>query len=221
MIILAIDTTHEFGSIALRKDETIIGEAHLHSPDGFAHVVFGELENLLRRANLAIRDIDCFAAASGPGSFTGVRVGLTAIKGLAEATNKPVAPVSNLRALASFGTEPYRAIILDARRGEVYTAIYNENLDIVSPEVVTRLPEWLEKLNLRCEFITVAGAPFRAALGGSRFASMVWTEAPRSLAPAVAQCAEFDMVRGQIVSPLEADANYVRSSDAELFWRDK
>jgi tRNA threonylcarbamoyladenosine biosynthesis protein TsaB len=221
MIILAIDTTHEFGSIALRKHGTLIGETHLHSPDGFAHVIFGELENLLRRANLAIRDIDCFAAASGPGSFTGVRVGLTAIKGLAEATNKLVAPVSNLRALASFGTEPYRAIIVDARRGEVYVAIYNENLDIVSPEVVTRLPEWLEKLNLRCEFITVAGAPFRAALGGSRFASMVWTEAPRSLAPAVAQCAEIDLVAGRVVSALEADANYVRSSDAELFWRDK
>ena len=73
--------------------------------------------------------MDCFAAASGPGSFTGVRVGLAAVKGLAEAAGKRVVAVSNLRALAFFGSAPLRATVIDARRGEVYAALYNSRLD--------------------------------------------------------------------------------------------
>ncbi len=69
--------------------------------------------------------VDCFAAASGPGSFTGVRVGLACVKGLAEALGKPAVAVSNLRAIASFGTAPWRAVVLDARRGEIYGAVYD------------------------------------------------------------------------------------------------
>src|SRR5579871_1801108 len=101
-MILSIDTTHEFGSLALTSGGTLVEEVALHSPDGFAHVMFGEIDALLRRHGCTVGQAECFAAAVGPGSFTGVRVGIACIKGLAEATGRPVVGVSNLAALAAF-----------------------------------------------------------------------------------------------------------------------
>jgi tRNA threonylcarbamoyladenosine biosynthesis protein TsaB len=220
--ILAVDTTSEFGSIALRRDGNIIAETPLHSPDGFSHVIFGEIDRLLKRAGVTLADIDCFASASGPGSFTGVRVGLTVVKGLAEAMAKPVAAVSNLRALAALGSSGRRAVILDARRGDVYAAVYNAELDPILPETVIKLPAWLAALgDVPYEFITLAGSPFRSALAESPFSAMLLTDASRLLAPSIARCAELDLDRGLALSPVAADANYVRSSDAELFWEAK
>ena len=74
--LLALDTTGEFGSIALVDERGVVEEVALHSPEGFAHILFGEIEQLLTRHGLGLGDIDGFASASGPGSFTGVRVGL-------------------------------------------------------------------------------------------------------------------------------------------------
>lgn len=221
MIILALDTTTEFGSVALRIDGRTAAEIPLHSPDGFAHVIFGHIDQILKRTGIALETVDCFGAAAGPGSFTGVRVGLTAAKGLAEALNKPVSAVSNLRALAFFGSSDRRAVLLDARRGDVYAGLYNAALQPIQPEVVTKLPVWLEHIATDCEFVTTAGAPFRAALRGSRFDVSTWTETPRSLAPAIAYCAELDLQQGAGLDPISADANYVRHADAELFWRDR
>lgn len=220
--ILAVDTTSEFGSLALRRDGSAIAETPLHSPDGFSHVIFGEIERLLKRAGVTLDEIDCFASASGPGSFTGVRIGLTVVKGLAEAMAKPVAAVSNLRALAALGSSERRAVILDARRGDVYTAVYSAELDPILPETVLKLPAWVVALgDDTYEFITLAGSPFRSALAGSRFFDMLWTDASRSLAPSIAHCAELDFTQGLALPPVAADANYVRSSDAELFWEAK
>jgi tRNA threonylcarbamoyladenosine biosynthesis protein TsaB len=221
MRILALDTTGEFGSIALRENASTIVETHLHSADGFAHVVFPAIDRLLREVKWRIGEIDCFAAASGPGSFTGVRVGLAAVKGLAEAAGKLVAAVSNLRALAAFGTSDRRAVILDARRGEIYGAVYDAGLNPVIPDSVMKFPAWLEKLSgAEHEFIAFANAPFREALEAAGLSEMKWTEAPRSIASAIAVCAELDAHSGRLVSALAADANYVRRSDAELFWKE-
>ena len=87
-LILAVDTTSEYGSLALLRDEELIDEVLVHAPKGFAHLLYGHLAELLGRHALKIAEIACFAAASGPGSFTGVRVGLACVKGLAEAVSK-------------------------------------------------------------------------------------------------------------------------------------
>jgi tRNA threonylcarbamoyladenosine biosynthesis protein TsaB len=222
MTILALDTTGELGSVALRKDGQIAAEAQLHSTDGFAHVIFSAIADLLKQSKCQLDQVDCFAAANGPGSFTGVRVGLTAVKGLGEAMGKPVAAVSNLRALATFGQRERRAVMMDARRGEVYAAVYDAELRVVSPEVVTKLSAWLSALpRTGYEFIAVSGHSFCEQVSAAGFPGVMWTEAPRSLASAVALCAELDAVEGKLSTAIEVDANYVRSSDAELFWRDK
>lgn len=220
-VILAIDTTSAFGSVAVRAGGRLISERQMHSPGGFGHLLFGELEQLLNQASLSLPEIDCFAAAAGPGSFTGVRVGLTAAKGLAEVQHKPVAAVSNLRALATFGSAAKRVVLLDARRGEVYAAVYAADLNLIADETVAPLAAWLHRLPAEpYEFITLAGSPFREALKETPFAAMRWREVPSSLAPAVALCAEDDLATGRTVDPLVADANYVRRSDAELLWKD-
>lgn len=217
MTILALDTTSEYGSVAVRSNGETIAEAALHSPDGFAHIIFSSIEEVLGRAGIGVMEVDCFAATSGPGSFTGVRVGLSAVKGLAEAAGKPALGISNLRVLSSFGKSEQRAVVLDARRGEVYAAVYGADFFPIAAEIVLPFASWLETLQEpEYEFITTAGTPFWLGLQSTRFADMPFTEAPRSLAAAIALCAE----TCDWLDPAALDANYVRRSDAELFWRD-
>lgn len=216
--ILALDTTSEFGSLALLSGDSVVAEVPLHSSEGFGHILFGHLEALLERNGWKLEDIDCFAAAAGPGSFTGVRVGLATVKGLAEALGKGVVAVSNLAAVAWFGGAPLRAAVLDARRGQVYGAVYDAGLRPVLPEVVASFPEWLKTLpDGDLEFLSPDFAPFRHALAGTRFETTPVRGTPRALAAAIGKIA----AAAQAGDPAEIDANYVRRSDAELFWKDQ
>jgi tRNA threonylcarbamoyladenosine biosynthesis protein TsaB len=207
MRVLAIDTTGAFGSLALLDNGALLEEVPLHAPDGFAHVLYPQLEALLARRGVALDSIDLFAAAAGPGSFTGVRVGLAAVKGLAEGLGRKAAAVSNLRALASFGSAPLRAPFLDARRGEIYGAVYDANLTLVQEEIVAAFPAWRAALPDGVELLTQDPALFPVEQ---------CTPAPRALAAAVARVA----ARDGGVDPVALDANYVRRSDAELHWRE-
>lgn len=216
-MILSLDTTSEFGSIALTDRGHIVEEVSLHSPDGFGHVLYEHMDALLARHAVHVPQLDCFAAAAGPGSFTGVRVGLTAVKGLAEATNKKVVAVSNLRALASFGSAPVRAAVLDARRGEVYAGVYNDRLDPVEPEAVLKVAVWLG--TLPPGGFELISQDF-SALADLIDSAIPKVTAPRALAGAIGEIAWREFQCGRASDPGEIDANYVRRSDAELFWKD-
>jgi tRNA threonylcarbamoyladenosine biosynthesis protein TsaB len=199
---LAVDTTAEFGSIALVDEDDATGvreEVRVHAPQGFSQVLFGEIEALLKRQGVHLNQIDLFAGASGPGSFTGVRVGLAAIKGLAEVLGKPVVAVSNLEALAEFGNSNARATIIDARRGEVYAALYDGAGNQIIPEEV--LP--MEK--------------FKEALVGR---DVEWLTGQMPLAGAIARIAIRKAKHGLARDPAAIEANYVRRSDAELLWKE-
>lgn len=221
MTILAIDTTSEFGSLALARDAEILEVVSLHSREGFAHLLFQQIIAVLDRHGLKLADIDGYAAASGPGSFTGVRVGLTAGKGLAEAHGKRVVPVSNLLALAYAGEGDLRATVLDARRGEIYAAVYNAGLRPVLPEVVTGWRRFLEMLGERdVTFVATDFTPFRPGLAGTRFENARVVTVSRALAGAVAGVAAREFIAGRALLPEQVDANYVRRSDAELMWKE-
>ncbi len=216
-VILSIDTTSEFGSIALTEQDRVVEEVLLHSPDGFGHILFQHLEQMLARHGVGVNEMECFAAASGPGSFTGVRVGLAAVKGLAEAAGKKVVAVSNLRALAYFGSAALRAVVLDARRGEVYGAVYNNRLEVVIPEAVLKFSDWLKTLPASSyEFVSTDFSPFQ----GHVDPAIPVVTAPRALAAAVGSIAWSEFAAGRAGDPEEIDANYVRRSDAELFWKE-
>lgn len=216
-LILAVETTHEHGSLALLRGGDLLEETSLHAPTGFSTVLYRHLAALLERHAVKPAEIDCFAAASGPGSFTGVRVGLACVKGLAEATGKPAVAVSNLQALAQFGIAPLRAVVLDARRGEIYGAVYDAAGRLVSPEVVAHFAAWLEVLPAGdLEFVSPDFTPFASTLAGTRFERTPVRTAPRSLAAAVARLAMWAVPQ----DPAALDANYVRRSDAELLWKE-
>jgi tRNA threonylcarbamoyladenosine biosynthesis protein TsaB len=213
--ILAVDATAEFGSISLGDQEML-----LHAPDGFGGLIFQHIGQLLDRAGLRLEDVEAFAAAAGPGSFTGVRIGLACVKALAEAMARPAIAVSNLQAIASFGGSPFRVPIIDARRGEVYAAMYDASGRAAISETVCRFPDLLQRLpDAPIEFVSQNFSPFQAALSGTRFASAPVTEAPRALAAAVAEIARERIDAGEDGDPAALDANYVRRSDAEIFFK--
>lgn len=211
--ILAIDTTSDRGSIALAEGERVLEEVVLESADGFAHILFDAIRDLIQRHGVRLDQLDGFASAAGPGAFTGVRVGLTAAKGLAEANERKGVAISNLEALAWYGTRELRAPVMDARRGQVFGAVYDTGLRPVQEEVVTELAPWIASLpkgdlEIVSSLVLPAELPFPVR------------RPPNALAGAVARIAWLRFEAGLARDPAEIDANYVRRSDAELLWRD-
>ncbi|MCX6592084.1 MAG: tRNA (adenosine(37)-N6)-threonylcarbamoyltransferase complex dimerization subunit type 1 TsaB [Acidobacteria bacterium] len=196
MRLLALDTTSEHGSIALLEYGQVVATREMHEEDGYSAVIFGVIAELLAHVGWKLGDLDCFAGATGPGSFTGVRVCLTAVKGLAEANNRPALGVSNLEALASLGNDAVRAPWLDAHRGEVYSGLYDARGRALGPEAVMPQLEWQGRVEPDVERIPGDGVPLAAAIG--RIAYRRWRA-------------------GERPDPASLEANYVRRSDAELF----
>jgi tRNA threonylcarbamoyladenosine biosynthesis protein TsaB len=196
--ILSIDTSTDHASLALVEGELVIEEVALYSPDGVSHVLFTEVEKLLTRHAITLADVGGYASASGPGTFTGVRAGLTAVKGFAEALSKKVIAVSNLQAMAYFGTAELRAPMLDARRGGVYGALYNSALEIIGEEIVMNREAWLESLPREAEILSES----------------------KLLAGAIGLIAARAFAAGWGMDAAEIDANYVRRADAEMMWKD-
>ncbi len=126
MIVLAVDTSTSSGSVALLDNDSILGELILGSGTAHSRRLLAGMDYLMKEAALEIEEVELFAISTGPGSFTGLRVGISTIKGLAWAMNKPVVGVSSLMALAM--NIPFSGLticpILDARRGEIYAAQY-------------------------------------------------------------------------------------------------
>ena len=219
--ILAVDTTSESGGLALLSGPEVVGQAGIQSPEGFGHLLFGEIERLLARHGWRLDAIDCFAAAAGPGSFTGIRVGLAAVKGLGEALGRPVVAVSNLQAVAWYGSAPLRAALIDARRGEIYAALYSASLQLVLPETVASLRSWLRTLpDGPVELLSTNASLIASALKGTPFQQLPLRQVPPALAVAVGTIAAKRLADGMALAPAAVDANYVRRSDAELFWKD-
>ncbi|WP_051669479.1 tRNA (adenosine(37)-N6)-threonylcarbamoyltransferase complex dimerization subunit type 1 TsaB [Bryobacter aggregatus] len=194
-MILAIDTTHDDGSIALVHNGAVLEEVALHAEDGFSSFLFTAVQQLLDRHQLSLEDIDAFAAAAGPGTFTGIRIGLTAAKGFGEAMAKPVFGISNLEAVASYGP-PDAIPFYDARRGDVYALLGGQ--EVVIP--YAQLPR-------DQAYVTFDPAQYPETPASS---------APRALAATIAQLAERQYQQGARPDAASLDANYVRRSDAEL-----
>jgi tRNA threonylcarbamoyladenosine biosynthesis protein TsaB len=213
-LILAVDTTGEHGSVALLRDGELLEELLLHAPTSYSPVLYQGLRALLARHDVSVAQVDCFAAASGPGTFTGVRVALACVMGLAEAVGKPAVAVSNLEAVSRYGSAALRGVALDARRSEVYGAVYDAEGRAVTEEVVAKLGAWLEGLPAGVE--EFLSNDLTLDLAGTRFAHASVVEAPRAVAGAVARIAEQRFLKGEGCDPAALDANYVRRSDAEL-----
>lgn len=143
MIVLAFDTTSRDASIALLRDDEIALEYNFSSRDDLSAMMIPSLEFLLRSLGLKLPQVDLFAAAVGPGLFTGIRVGLATLKGLNFAAGRPMVGVSTLEALASKFADTRHTVVpmIDARKGEAYIAAYEfaagERVERLAPRLLT------------------------------------------------------------------------------------
>ena len=128
MIILAIDTSVKKAGIALSDDKKLIKTKLIESKQTHSETLMTEISLLLKECNIMVNDIDMFSCVTGPGSFTGIRVGVSLIKGLAFNSGKPCVGVSSLSALAenvSFFDGDYIVCpVIDARRTQLYNALF-------------------------------------------------------------------------------------------------
>lgn len=229
MVILALDTTTRAGSCALLRDGQILGVVTGDASLTQAARVPGDLMRLLDGAGATLTDVDLYAVATGPGSFTSLRVGIAAMQGLAFAGGRALIGVSTLDALAAiaFGTTPTSArrvaCWVDAWRGEVFAAVHDGSgpvgePTVASPEaVLADLDASTATSDTPTFFIGDGVALHRATIGqrlGAR-AHIVEPVTP-ALAPAIAALAADAANAGHRPPPHAIRALYVRRPDAEL-----
>ncbi len=228
MVILGIDTSGRVGSVALVRASgerfEVLGMSPLAGGTYSAQLI-PAISALLAEAALAKGAIDLLAVASGPGSFTGLRVALSTVKGLAEALGKPIVAVSQLAATAAAARQTVSALaVLDAQRGEVYVGeyqvIYSEMLSELRVhrigEVLLSLENFINSLAARISvpLICTPDASVETALRRAGFSvEMV----PRPGADVIVRLGVALFLQGLTVSSEALDANYLRRSDAEIF----
>ncbi len=231
MLVLALDTTTRAGSLALARDDRLL-EAWSGDP-GLTHAARlpGDILDILHRHDLALADVDLYGVASGPGSFTGLRIGIATVQGLAFAHGRPVVGVSALDALAwSAPRVPATADALvaawmDARRDEVFAGLTEpgdrEPRELAGPEVarpVDVLARWEALIGDRPVVWVGDGAlAYRSAVETAA-RGRAWTIAPGVplLAPAIAAIACRRAEEGRATAPHGVRPLYVRRPDAEL-----
>src|SRR5208282_530208 len=227
MLVLAIDTSGKNGSIALAR--TSFGQSDVEIVEilpltggAFSAQLVPQIAALLGKHKYSKNDLEAFAVANGPGSFTGLRVGLAAIKALAEALQKPIVAISLLEAVAWSSAEHRAArgrvlAAMDAGRGDVYVGDY---------EVAPQLRMLSERLLSREELVPLANGK-TIVTPDARLAETVRAagiQVDRIEYPGSAVIARLGwehLQRGQTVRPEELEANYIRHSDAEIFSKPK
>ncbi len=223
-LLLAVDTSGKNGSVALcgmRPGETEIDllEVIPLSGGAFSAELVPQIAALLKRHGYAKSDLDAFAVATGPGSFTGLRVGLAAIKALAEALQKPIVGISVLAAMAwnSAACQTRVLTVLDAGRGDLYVGDYEINS---LPN--KQLHMHSERLLSREELVSVANGktvitPDRLLAEALQLAGIRAEQADYPNSTIIARIGWDLLRRGETVRPEELEANYIRRSDAEIF----
>ena len=225
MYILGIETSTKTGSVAVVSEQAIVAQYSLNIEVTHSERLMATVDRVLKDTGLAIADMDAFAVAIGPGSFTGLRIGLATVKGLVLATGKPVAAVPTLRALAAL--VPFSAYpvcpMLDARKHEVYAALYRVEGDgpaQLMPEATVPISDLASRITGKTVFIGEAASLYRAdieerlgdrALFGPRSASL----------PSAGTVAELGL--SMIKSGVRVDADsltplYIRRPEAEVAW---
>ena len=133
MNILAIDTSAQVASVCVLDETVVLSEFSVNNKLTHSQTLMPMVESALCCAKLSLNDINAFAVSAGPGSFTGIRIGVSAIKGLAYATGKPCVPVSTLEALAHNGNaDGIVCAAMDARCGQVYNALFRQSAGTLS-----------------------------------------------------------------------------------------
>jgi tRNA threonylcarbamoyladenosine biosynthesis protein TsaB len=242
MIILAIDTSTHAGGVAILGGGALLasvfeeissinaGLPSRPANDQFSTTLFQFAELALSSSKLSVAEIDVFAITAGPGSFTGLRVGLAAVKAWSEVYGKPIAPISALEAVAaqSSASNGLVAGFVDARRGQIYGGVYELNegrVKRVGAELASRPEEFIDSVSKLAQgrpvrFASPSPQIVEEAIKGSSLQNSEVEKVSENLAPWIGRLAFGSAQRGELVDALTLDANYVRRMDAEMYWKD-
>jgi tRNA threonylcarbamoyl adenosine modification protein YeaZ len=162
MIVLSIDSSSKVATVALLKDDILLGEYVLNDKKEHSVILMMLIENLLKECNLLVDDIDAYVVSKGPGSFTGLRIGMATIKGMSFGSNKPYISLSSLDGLA-YSLSAFSGIIcpiMDALRENVYTGLYkmiNGKLTTILEPTSMDIDKLLELLKEKDEEVIFTG----------------------------------------------------------------
>jgi tRNA threonylcarbamoyladenosine biosynthesis protein TsaB len=224
MRLLALDTTARAGSVALAENEAIVDARVGDASRTHGERLPGDVLDLLKAHELVPSDVDVFAVAAGPGSFTGLRVGIACIQGLALATGRRVVAVSALDALAC-AAQPVPADTLvaawiDAHRGEIFAALYSGMTPLDGPSVGTparAVESWRSRFAERPVLAIGDGAErYAHVLREAGQEIRLLDPAAPMLAPSIARLALKEAAAGRTIAPHAIVPIYIRRPDAEL-----
>lgn len=222
MKLLAIDTSTILGGAAVIEDDNLIAETRMNVKITHSERIMGEIDYIVKRSGLKIDDIDVFAIAIGPGSFTGLRVGLSTIKGLVYAAGKRLVSVSTLHALAyAMPFSKYQVCtLLDARKKEVYAGIFkwtNNGFIKVMNEQIIKIDNLLSVINESTIFSGEGAMLYKeyikAKLGDAAIFAL-----PHNMVTSPSSVAYLAMMKAkkeEFDDPITLVPMYIRKSEAE------
>jgi tRNA threonylcarbamoyl adenosine modification protein YeaZ len=237
MLILAFDTTNEHGGAGVFRDSQCLASAPHEGPPDYSVTLFQEVSTVLEKARVQFGDIELLAVANGPGSFTGIRVGIAAGQGWGSTFRRPMRGVSLLEAMVdeAHPDTPKAAAIMDAGRGEFYCAafrlvrassptsgsVFEPDGDgfVLKPEELARFlqPRGSNPDSLTC--VVRERDAVACALQQTLPSSYQWRIVGGTLLPAIARVALRSYAEKRPPSPDELYAYYLRRPDAELNWK--
>lgn len=228
MKVLGIDTSTSCGSIGLVDEGKVISEYLLDCPETHSERLLKGIDFVLKDARLSVDDIDGWVVSLGPGSFTGLRIGISTVKGLALATQRPVAGVSTLDVLAfQVSPTPYLICpIIDAKKGEVYTAFYRyeeNSLKRISTYKVLKPEELVHQINEKTLLVGNGirnyGQYFQSVLPSLVIYPPIPLHLPHG---SILTLLGFECLRnGESLDLASFAPLYIRPSDAEIKWQEK
>jgi tRNA threonylcarbamoyladenosine biosynthesis protein TsaB len=223
MFTLAIDTATKSLSAAILMDGRVVAEIFVRGKEHHSALLLPAVDDVCRRTGVTVSQVDLFACTTGPGSFTGLRIGLATIKGFALATGRPFAGVSTLEALACnvLSASTLVCPMLDAGRGYVYTALYRPTregkLERVADEALARPAPYMENIREACLFLGDGALKYAALI-----AEILPTTASLAAAPhqdlhaaAVGFLGEVKYRAGELMDPLTVAPRYLHAPEAE------
>jgi tRNA threonylcarbamoyladenosine biosynthesis protein TsaB len=231
VIVLAIDTCDSRGSVVLLQDDVALAMANHQTEEDYSSWLLPAVTEVLKKSGLEMTNVDVFGVASGPGSFTGSRIGLTTVKAWGEVYGKPIVAVSRLELIAwqAWGGTDYVASWADARRGQVFGAVYRRKekvLELLGNEMVVEPGKFVGMAAQLAGGERIAWASTDA---DCMFEQKEWKAREELnegfelvtgfLGMGIALVAASETAAGRYTDALALDANYVRRPDAEVFWK--
>ena len=222
MKILALDSSATVAAVALCEDERLLAEYTLNNGNTHSETLLPMVESVFRTYEIDVADIDLFAVSSGPGSFTGVRIGAATLTGLAFGTNAPCVGVSTLEAIAENLTVIPGLVcpVMNARRSQVYTALFRsdgQRIERLMPDSALSIAELDELLAAYGEPVAFCGDGWDVTLAG--LSKTVPAHVPERLrhqsAYSVAQVARRQYEAGNYTTDAGLTVTYLRPSQAE------